>query len=82
MSKKLTGKKPITFITDGLPAYNEAYKKEFWTLNGPRTEHVRHITLRGDHNNNKMERINGEVRDREKVMRGLKINETPILQGY
>jgi len=31
--------------------------------------------------NNKMERINGEIRDREKVMRGLKIKETPILQG-
>ena len=28
-----------------------------------------------------MERINGEIRDREKTMRGLKIKETPILQG-
>jgi len=27
LSKKLMGKKPTTFITDGLPAYNEAYKK-------------------------------------------------------
>ncbi len=72
----------MTFITDGLPAYHDAYKKEFWTLKGPRTEHVRHITLRGDHNNNKMERMNGEVRDREKVMRGLKKNETPVLKGY
>ncbi len=48
----------------------------------PRTEHNRNITLRGEHNNNKMERFNGEVRDREKVMRGLKIKETPILTGY
>ena len=45
MSKKLMGKKPMTFITDGLPSYNETYKKEFWTLKGPRIEHVRHITL-------------------------------------
>jgi hypothetical protein len=29
-----------------------------------------------------MERFNGEVRDREKVMRGLKTKETPILAGY
>ncbi|SNQ62308.1 Integrase, catalytic region (modular protein) [Candidatus Methanoperedens nitroreducens] len=29
-----------------------------------------------------MERANGEVRDREKVMRGLKIKNTPILKGY
>jgi len=26
--------------------------------------------------------MNGEVRDREKVMRGLKKNETPVLKGY
>ena len=82
MSKRLMGKKPMTFITDGLPSYNDAYKGEFWTNKGPRTQHIRHITLRGDHNNNKMERMNGEIRDREKTMRGLKIKETPILQGY
>jgi len=29
-----------------------------------------------------MERFNGEVRDREKVMRGLKTKETPIISGY
>jgi len=29
-----------------------------------------------------MERFNGEVRDREKVMRGLKRNDTTILTGY
>jgi hypothetical protein len=33
-------------------------------------------------NNNKMERMNGEVRDREKTMRGLKTKDTPILLGY
>jgi putative transposase len=29
-----------------------------------------------------MERLNGEVRDREKVMRSLKKKDTPILTGY
>lgn len=29
-----------------------------------------------------MERFNGEIRDREKVMRGLKKIDTPILKGY
>jgi hypothetical protein len=29
-----------------------------------------------------MERMNGEIRDREKVMRGLKNADTPILKGY
>ncbi len=80
--KEITGKRPMTLVTDGLPAYHDAYLKEFWTLKGPRTEHIRHIKLKGDMNNNKMERINGEVRDREKVMRGLKRVDTPILKGY
>jgi len=38
--------------------------------------------LQGDHNNNKMEMLNGEIRDREKVMRRLKKQDTPILTGY
>ncbi len=29
-----------------------------------------------------MERLNGETRDREKVMRGVKTKKTPILKGY
>jgi hypothetical protein len=29
-----------------------------------------------------MERMNGEIRDREKTMRGLKTKDTPILTGY
>jgi len=80
---KVAGKKPMTLITDGLAVYHLAYMKEFWTKKKEtRTEHVRHITIRGDHNNNKMERMNGEIRDREKTMRGLKKKESPILQGY
>jgi putative transposase len=82
LAKKVTGKKPMTMITDGLPAYHDAYKKEFRTLRKPRTEHIRHIKLKGDHNNNKMERLNGEIRQREKTMRGLKRKDTPILKGY
>jgi transposase-like protein len=82
LGMKLAGKKPMTLITDGLLAYHQAYKSEFWTVRNPRTEHVRHIAIRGDRNNNKMERLNGEIRDREKTMRGLKTKETPILTGY
>lgn len=29
-----------------------------------------------------MERMNGEVRDREKVLRGLKKENSPVLKGY
>jgi len=83
MGVKVTGKKPKTLITDGLPAYHDAYKKEFWTLKKEtRTEHIKHIIIQRDRNNNKMERLNGEIRDREKTMRGLKKKETPIITGY
>jgi hypothetical protein len=82
MAKKVTGKKPNTLITDGLRSYYRAYCKEFYTMKKPRTEHIRHIKLKGDMNNNKMERLNGEIRDREKVMRGLKREDSPILRGY
>jgi putative transposase len=82
LAKKVTGKKPETLITDGLKSYYRAYCKEFYTMKYPRTKHIRHIKLKGDHNNNKMERLNGEIRDREKTMRGLKRKDTPILRGY
>ncbi|MDP2844531.1 MAG: hypothetical protein Q8N79_00460, partial [Candidatus Methanoperedens sp.] len=55
--------------------------KEFYTRSNPQSKHINAIKLDGDMNNNKMERINGEIRDREKVMRGLKEKDTPILQG-
>ena len=83
MGKDVTGKSPKKIITDGLPAYHDAYKKEFWTLKKEtRAEHIKHIKIQGDMNNNKMERLNGEIRDREKVMRGLKKTDTPVLTGY
>jgi putative transposase len=82
MSKEVTGKKPMTFITDGLPSYHDAYLKEFWNQGLPKTQHIRQITLKGIVHNNKMERMNGEIRDREKVMRGLKKEETSVLKGY
>ena len=80
--ERLMGKKPMTLITDGLHAYHDAYNKEWRTLAYPRTQHINAIKLRGNMNNNKMERLNGEIRDREKTMRGLKKDDTPILKGY
>ena len=41
--------------------------------------HMSDVTF--DMNNNKMERMNGELRDREKVMRSLKRDDSPILTG-
>lgn len=81
-AKKIAGKRPNTLITDGLPSYHEAFNKEFYTNKKPQSKHINAIKLDGDMNNNKQERLNGEIRDREKVMRGLKEKDTPILPGY
>jgi transposase-like protein/predicted nucleic acid-binding Zn finger protein len=78
--KAIAEKQPMTLITDGAPNFHEAYQKEFWTrING--TEHIREIRMSGSVHNNKMERLNGEIRDRERVMRTLEIPDTPILRG-
>ena len=80
MTRKQAGKAPRNFITDGLPAYAKSSRKVF----GKGTNHVKHIHLAGKRdrdNNNKMERLNGEIRDREKVFRGLKKTDTAILDG-
>ena len=77
LTKEKIGKNPTHFVTDGLPAYMKSSKKVF----GKKTNHIRHIHIKGDMNNNKMERLNGEIRDREKVFRGLKKIDTPIIDG-
>jgi hypothetical protein len=79
----VAGKVPKTLVSDGAANFHEAYNKEFRTSRlETRTEHTRHIRLQGDHNNNRVERMNGEIRDRDKVMRGLERKDSPILSGY
>ena len=75
-------KSPKTLITDGAPNFHEAYEKEFYTNRlETRTEHIRDIRMDGTVHNNKMERMNGELRQREKVMRTLERPDTEILTG-
>jgi transposase-like protein len=76
-AKTNAGMEPTTLITDGLRTYSEASAFDF-----PHTNHIREIQLGGIVHNNKMERMNGEVRDREKTMRGLKTANSPIIKGW
>jgi len=81
--KEVTQMKPKVIITDGFHSYSEAYRKEFWTVKREnRTIHIRNVHLQGDMNNNQMERLNGEFRDREKVVRGIKKVDSVIIDGY
>ena len=81
---KRTGQTPKIFITDGLPAYGKSSKKVF----GKNTNHISNVGINSMRKsgkihptNNMMERLNGEIRDREKVFRGLKKMDTPIIPG-
>jgi transposase-like protein len=81
-SMKVAGKVPSTLITDANPSYYYAFKKVYsWRKWPEKPVHIREITLDGKIHNNKMERMNGEVRDRERVMRGLKNKDTAIIKG-
>jgi len=81
VERQIVGRRHETLIKDGLQSYKEAFLKEFYTNNNPRSRHINAIKFTGPANNNKMERINGEIRDREKTMRGLKTKETSIFKG-
>lgn len=80
--KEIAGKRPVRLITDSMHSYHLAFKKEFYSRVGHRAEHIKDIAFNGKvHHNQPMERLNGEIRDREKTMRGLKVKDTPILPG-
>ena len=80
---RVAEKKPSVLISDGAPNFHKAWKEEWKAKNflHKDTEHIRHIHMKNDRNNNKMERLNGELRDREKVMRSLKTDNSSIISG-
>lgn len=85
------GKNPTVLITDKLPAYQKAARKVF----GSKTYHKSDAGIRSRRvgpsgkvsganyhpSNNKMERLNGTIRDREKVFRGLRSSRTAVFDG-
>ena len=75
------GRKPKFIVTDGLHSYKHAINKEFTTNTGE-TEHIYNVGLQHHPNNNVVERLHGSIRQREKVMRGLKVDDTPIVEGH
>jgi transposase-like protein len=79
--KNCGGRKPKYIVTDGLPSYHRAINKEFKTNIGE-TEHLGKVGITHHPNNNHVESLHGTIRQREKVMRGLKTNDTPIVEGH
>ena len=77
------GFKPSVLISDGAPNFAEANRKEWKRMRANNsTQHIAEIRMVGKVHNNKMERQNGEVRDREKVTRGLKKEDSPMIEGF
>ena len=83
-AKKVAGKVPEQLVSDGAANFGHAHKKQYAPKNflHKDSEHVRHIHMAGDMNNNPMESFNGNtVRHREKVVRGLKKDDSAIITG-
>jgi len=55
--KEIAGARSNTFISDGAPNFHTAFNIELYTNRLPRTRHINHFRLQGDHNNNKTERM-------------------------
>lgn len=83
-AKHLAGKVPERLVSDGAPNFARAHREIYQPKNftQPPSEHIRHIHMSGDRQNNQMEAFNGAtVRLREKVTRGLKKEDSAILDG-
>ena len=71
---------PKEIVSDGLAAYPDAVERVF----GAESTHIRAKGLTADINTNIIERFQGTVRERTKVMRGLKTMESAkiISEGF
>jgi len=71
-AKDIATSRPDAVVTDGLQAYKEAVKAEFYDITAQiQNPHVRLKDFETKPNNNILERLNGTFRERTKVMRSL-----------
>ena len=69
-AKEVTSVRPDAIVTDGLQAYREAVKAEYYDMTAPiRNPHIRLKDFETKPNNNILERLNGTFRERTKVVR-------------
>ncbi len=75
---------PTTLISDGAVNFHEAWEENYKAKNflWKDTEHIRHIHMKGDKNNNRIERLNGTIRDREVAYRGIEKMNSPLFDGF
>ena len=78
-SKQVISKRPNLAATDGLLGCKKAFNQEFYDHHQT-TKHIADVALQSRLNNS-IERMHGSIREREKVMRGIKSMKTPIFPG-
>ncbi len=73
---KMRAEKPLQVVTDGLQAYVNTVPATWYKNTYKDSEQVKHIRTHqpNDYRNNIIERIQGTIRERIKVMRGFKNN--------
>jgi transposase-like protein len=77
--------RPKTLYTDGSFAYDDAFNKVYYThYKADRVEWVRRVGINARQTNNIVERLHGVLKDRTKVMRGIKNDKRAesLLNGY
>jgi putative transposase len=77
--------RPRALFVDGSFVYQTAFNKVFYTMRkDTRPELVQRVGIRARETNNLVERMHGTVKDRTKVMRGLKSFESTksLLEGF
>ena len=74
-AKETAGKNPQAVVTDGLRGYRQAFNEEFYSNKGW-PKHFAGVGIKGERTNNVVERYHNTVRERDKVMRGLKTDRT------
>jgi transposase-like protein len=74
-AKKRSVEKPKTINVDGLYAYRKGFTKNFYSrYKGECPEFVQRVGIKGERNNNPIERLHGTLKDRTKPARGLGSN--------
>ncbi len=72
--------RPHTITTDGMPTYHRAINKQFYSRIPHRK--VNHISIEHVKENILIERWHGTLKDRTRVMRGLKSPDSQIPNGF
>ena len=83
-AREVAGKVPETLVSDAAANFHHAWRDQYAPKNfqHKQTEHINQVEFDGEHHNNQMESFNGNtIRHREKVIRGLKREDSAILTG-